>query len=74
MRKHKDVEWTMPERMSDGTWEQVGIIVLMDIRDELKRLNTLLCCPNFTRILATLDAIKTNTKKRQKKTVKGRLA
>lgn len=63
MARHKDVDWTMPEKMSNGTWEQVGIIVLMDIRDEMKALNALLRCPNFTQIPAKLDAIKRNTTK-----------
>ena len=70
-RRHKDVDWTMPDRMSDGTWEQVGIIVLMDIRDELKLLNAMLRCPNFQQIPAKLEAIKKNTSKpRERKAAK----
>lgn len=63
MRRHKGIDWTMPDKMSDGTWQQVEVIVLMDIRDELKLLNSLLRCPNFLQIPKQLDAIKRNTAK-----------
>ena len=66
-RQHKDVEWAMPDKMSNGTWEQVGIIVLMGIRDQLQLLNSMLRCPNFQQIPAKLDAIKRNTAKHQVK-------
>ncbi len=39
----------------------------MDLRDELKRLNALLYCPNFTGIPATLRQISQNTKKPKRK-------
>ena len=29
------------------TWERVNLAVLMDIRDELQKLNRLLACENF---------------------------
>lgn len=47
----------------------VNAALLMDIRDELKRLNGVLHCPNFLAIPFKLDAIKRNTtKKRTRKT------
>lgn len=42
------------------------IAVLMDIRDELKKLNCLLSCSNFTGIPHTLKRIQTNTAKPRK--------
>jgi hypothetical protein len=60
--RYKDVNWTLPEGQI-GTWQQVEVAVLMDIRDELKTLNALLRCPNFTQIPAKLEAIKRNTTK-----------
>ena len=51
------------------TWERAGIAVLMDIRDELQRLNRLLSCPNFVGIPHTLKTIsrKLPAKKRARK-------
>jgi hypothetical protein len=63
MRKGKDTEWNVYEDNGNTSWEKVGVSVLMDIRDELKRLNSLLACPNFLRIPVALDAIRKNTKK-----------
>ena len=63
-----NVDWDVAD--PDGkvpTWERVSIAVLMDIRRELRRLNALLACPNFTGIPRTLTAIKRNTAKRRKK-------
>lgn len=39
------------------------LATLMDIRDELQRLNTLLHCPNFAEIPKSLVSIKRNTAK-----------
>lgn len=44
-----------------GSWEKVGIAVMMDIRDELQTLNRLLACPNFTGMPETLRQIRRNT-------------
>ena len=49
------------------TWERIGIAVLMDIRDELQRLNAAIYCPNFIGIPRTLRAIERNTAKRRRK-------
>lgn len=63
MARHKDIEWNLPNPIN---WDQVPISVLMDIRDELKRLNGLLNCHNFTRIPFVLDQIKRNTTKKKR--------
>lgn len=57
-----------------GTWERVSIAVLMDVRDELQRLNSLLNCPRFmaipTRLQSIAEAVQVidrNTRKRRRK-------
>lgn len=52
---------------NDFTWEQVSVEVLMDIRDELRRLNRLLHCPNFVAIPAKLDALRRKTPAKKKR-------
>ena len=56
MARHKDVSWDLPSPKLE-TWQQVEAAVLMDIRDELKKLNALLHCANFVQIPATLRGI-----------------
>jgi hypothetical protein len=55
-------------RNADGTWpyDAIHAAVLMDIRDELKRLNDLLHCVNFTQIPATLRGLRRDIAKLQK--------
>jgi dipeptidyl aminopeptidase/acylaminoacyl peptidase len=48
-------------------YRSVGIAVLMDIRQELRRLNSLLACPNFQRIPRDLGRIAANTTKKKRK-------
>lgn len=67
MARYKDVDWTLNEDQI-GSWQQVEVAVLMDIRDELKLLNSMLRCPNFQQIPAKLDAIRKNTAKPRKVT------
>lgn len=67
-RRHKDIEWKIHNE--DGTiptWERVQVAVLMDIRDELKRLNSAIYCTNFQKIPAVLTAIRRNTTKKRRK-------
>lgn len=67
-RRKKNVEWTPgAEDGSMPTWERVQVALLMDIRDELQRLNNILECPNFQRIPAKLDRIGRNTAKPRKR-------
>jgi hypothetical protein len=51
------------------TYEGIQVAALLSIRDELRKLNTLLHCPNFTGIPQTLRDIKKNTTKRSRKSV-----
>jgi hypothetical protein len=63
-----DREWQTP--LTEFTWQHVEIEVLMDIRDQLKKLNRVLECPRFLRIPTSLDSIDrklTKKKPRRKK-------
>jgi hypothetical protein len=53
--RYKDANWILPEKLIHEA--QVHTALLMDIRDELKRLNILLHCSNFTGMPATLRTI-----------------
>jgi hypothetical protein len=56
--------WNLPTN-SDGnltSWDYVKIAVLMDIRDELQKLNGILSCQNFTNIPTTLRGIRRDLK------------
>jgi hypothetical protein len=67
-RRQKDANWQVAEQ--DGrveSWEAAQVAVLMDIRDELKRLNSLLHCGNFIAIPSKLERIARNTVKPRKR-------
>lgn len=59
--RFKNVDWSLPEKAA--SWEKTQAAILMDIRDELQRLNELLHCVNFTSIPSKLEQIKLNTTK-----------
>jgi hypothetical protein len=73
MPRHKDQNWCLPEgRPTErGTmehqWTSIHAALLMDIRDEFKKLNALLHCSNFLRIPQKLDEIRRNTTKKKRK-------
>lgn len=68
-RQFKDYEWTAVS--PDGkhyvsvNYSQI-LSVLMDVRDELKRLNNVIQCHNFIAVPSKLDAIVRNTRKRKR--------
>lgn len=67
-RRKANRDWTPAE--PDGnvpTWERVQLAVLMDIRDELRRLRGTFECQNFLRIPALVRRISANTAKPRKK-------
>ena len=67
MARFKDGNWNLPDvNGAIATWDAVKIAVLMDIRDELKRLNGLLHCSNVIAIPARLERIARNTSKPRK--------
>lgn len=59
--RRKDVDWTIQNPGEPITWYGLQAAVLMDLRDELKRLNSLLYCRNFTDMPRTLREIRRNT-------------
>jgi len=63
--KHRNREWGLWDNRNLSL-EEAQFAVLLDIREELRTLNRLLSCPNFTRIPRTLVEIENNTSKRQK--------
>ena len=73
MARHKDVQWNLPEGVPNGrgatvhSWESIQTAVLMDIRDELQRLNGLLHCSHFIAIPKTLREIARHTTRRPRK-------
>lgn len=66
-KRKKDYGWFIKTN-SNGTTptDDAQLAVLMDLRDELKRLNAVLHCSNFLAIPHKLDAIKRNTAKKRK--------
>lgn len=69
-RRRKDAQWLVGD--ADGqvvSWDEVQVAILMDIRDELKRLNAVLHCGNFLDIPRKLDRIERNTKKKRRRVV-----
>lgn len=69
-RRYRNVEWEVGNERGEcypGIKHGCFLAVLMDIRDELQRLNALLHCPNFTNIPTKLDEIKRNTAKPKRK-------
>lgn len=56
--RKKNINWNVGK---EATWEGAQLAVLMDIRDELQRLNGLLGCANFREIPRVLRTIRGNT-------------
>ena len=58
MARHKNATINLPETFGNvRDWNSIKVGILMDIRDELQTLNTLLACRNFTQIPTTLRSI-----------------
>lgn len=62
MVRQRNVAWEPP-----NYWQYVHLQILMDIREEMQRLNALLACRNFTDIPTTLRAIERKIPPRKKK-------
>lgn len=59
MARHKDVTINLPETNADGTrgWDSIKVGLLMDIRDELKELNSQLRCHRIQRMFSTIERV-----------------
>ena len=68
MSKGRNVDWALNQTL-DGKFEegQAKLGVLMDIRDELRKVNQLLSCRNFMNIPYKLDRISANTHRVKRK-------
>jgi hypothetical protein len=68
--RNKDASWrTRTDSnhfMVPQYYQRGSLAVLMDIRDELKRLNKLLHCSNFVQIPATLRGLRPDIAKLKK--------
>lgn len=65
-RKFKDRDWPIENENGSTDWGKVPIAVLMDIRDELKKMNatlSVLNCSNFIAIPEILRKVSRNTTK-----------
>lgn len=63
--RYKNFVWIIPSE-ANPSFEGAQLAVLMDIRDELQRLNELLHCPNFVSIPPMLDEIVINTRPKRR--------
>jgi hypothetical protein len=60
----KDNQWTMStDALGHYSYEQATLAVLMDLRDEMKRMNSVLNCTNFLAVPGILRVIQEQTKK-----------
>jgi hypothetical protein len=60
----KNIDWQPGNNSAQAdSWERVQIAILLDLRDELQKLNTLLHCHNAVDIPNILRRIDTNTHK-----------
>ena len=67
-KQASNIRWTVVNNSGQcPTWEHVIVAVLMDIRQELYNLNSLLACQNFTGMPRTLRKIAANTDKKPRK-------
>lgn len=67
MARHKDTEWNLNDKVN--TWEEIGIAVLLDIRDELKGIRSRLDCYETLTIPRLLSTIAKNTQRKRKRKV-----
>lgn len=71
--RKKDADWKVAVDQFTGqvlTHADAQVALLMDLRDELKKLNRIIGCRNFTRIPMILDAINANTRRPKRRRIK----
>lgn len=59
MPRYRDRNWELPDQLQ---WDLVPIAILMDIREELQKLNRVFACPNFQDVPSILRMIKMYTR------------
>lgn len=74
----RNAGWVWEVRTHDNTYKDdkhyrmASLAVLMDIRDEMRRLNAVFACPNFLAVPHRLAAIEKNTRNPRRKAAKKR--
>ena len=64
----KDNAWTVePDALGKYSFDAAILTVLMDLRDEMKRMNSVLNCPNFLEVPGILRAIRVQTRKAKRR-------
>jgi hypothetical protein len=75
-RSQSNINWWVADEKGDVyrnyDFSGAQLAVLMDIREELRKLNGLLHCPNFIGMPHTLSAIRKNTTKPKRRKAKRR--
>jgi len=66
-RPYKNWDWNIGTAYPVPTWDQVKTAILLDIRDELQKINAVLGCSNFQAIPRQLAQINANTKPKRRK-------
>ena len=67
-RRRADANWQIGDEQGRVlSWDECLLAVLMDIRRELKAINTVLACPSLRGIPWSLTTIAKNTKRRRKR-------
>lgn len=69
MSNFKNMDWEIKKGNlpnSVASVNEASLAVLMDIRDELQKLNSVFSCSNFVQIPQVLKDIRKNTNKRRK--------
>lgn len=60
-------DWYLIGTGNGLTTERIAVLILSDIRREMRKLNAVLACPNFQDIPRKLDRISKNTAKPRKR-------
>lgn len=60
--RQRNLNWSI----NHHTYEAAQLAVLMDIREELQKLNLTFRCPNFLQIPNKIEAIRKNTAKKRR--------
>ena len=71
-RRQKNMSWAVRDEQGNFYTNSAQLAVLMDIRDELQRLNSLLHCYNATSMPVTLREIRAAVNKVARNTTKKR--
>jgi hypothetical protein len=67
-----DPQLWMDDKENTANTDTLQLAMLCSIRDELRRLNRVLQCPNFIAVPSKLDQIAKNTRKKRKPRIVGK--